>query len=55
MDKENTARSKSKKFAIRIVNLYKYLCEEKREYVLSNNYCVVVRVLGLIWQSPNMQ
>jgi four helix bundle protein len=32
---ENTARSKSKKFAIRIINLYKYLTEEKKEYVLS--------------------
>jgi len=35
MDRENTARGKSKKFAVRIVNLYKYLCEEKKEYVLS--------------------
>jgi len=35
MDKENTARNKSKKFAVRIVNLYKHLCEEKKEYVLS--------------------
>jgi len=35
MNKENTAINKSKKFAIRIVNLYKYLCEEKKEYVLS--------------------
>ena len=26
---------KSKKFAIRIVNLYKYLTEEQKEYVLS--------------------
>ena len=26
---------KSRKFAIRIYNLYKYLCEEKREYVLA--------------------
>lgn len=26
---------KSKKFAIRIVNLYKYLCDEKKEFVLS--------------------
>jgi four helix bundle protein len=33
--RENTARNKSKKFAVRIVNLYKYLCEEKKEYVLS--------------------
>jgi len=35
MNKENTARNKSKKFAIRIVNLYKYLCDEKKEYVLA--------------------
>jgi len=32
---ENTAKNKSKKFAVRVVNLYKYMCEEKKEYVLS--------------------
>lgn len=32
---ENTIKYKSKKFAIRIVNLYKYLSENKKEYVLS--------------------
>jgi len=32
---ENTAKYKSKKFAVRVVNLYKYMCEEKKEYVLS--------------------
>ena len=26
---------KSRKFAIRIYNLYKYLCKEKREYILA--------------------
>lgn len=26
---------KSKKFAIRIINLYKYLCKDKKEYTLS--------------------
>ena len=26
---------KSKKFAVRIVNLYKYLCDNKKEFVLS--------------------
>ncbi|MBQ8175845.1 MAG: four helix bundle protein [Oscillospiraceae bacterium] len=31
----DTVRYKSKKFAVRIINMYKYLCEEKREYVLS--------------------
>jgi four helix bundle protein len=33
--KENQLKEKSLKFAIRIVNLYKYLCEDKKEYVLS--------------------
>ena len=35
MDKEKTVAYKSKLFAIRIVNLYKYLCREEKEYVLS--------------------
>ncbi len=35
MLKENTAGYKSKRFAIRIVKLYKYLCDTKKEFVLS--------------------
>jgi four helix bundle protein len=35
MKKENIIKDKSFLFAIRIVNLYKYLAENKREYVLS--------------------
>ncbi|GAP71752.1 hypothetical protein SAMD00024442_17_57 [Candidatus Symbiothrix dinenymphae] len=35
MEVEKTARYKSRVFAVRIVNLYKYLCGEKREFVLS--------------------
>lgn len=31
----NVALNKSKDFAIRIIKLYKYLCEEKRDYILS--------------------
>jgi len=34
-DMENTARYKSKRFAVQIVNLYKFLCEEKREFIMS--------------------
>lgn len=34
MDRENTAKVKSKRFAIRIVRLYKHLCENFREYDL---------------------
>lgn len=32
---ENVAAIKSYAFAIKIVNLYKFLTEEKREYILS--------------------
>ena len=35
LEYERTAKFKSKKFAVRIVNLYKYLGNEKKEYVLS--------------------
>lgn len=35
MKEENIVREKSFAFAIRIVKLCKYLCEEKKEYVLS--------------------
>jgi len=33
--KENVLRDKSYQFALRIVKLYKYLSDEKKEYVLS--------------------
>lgn len=33
--KKGILRDKSFKFAIRIVNLYKYLCEEEHEYIMS--------------------
>ena len=32
---DNLILDKSKAFAIRIINLYKHLNEEKREYILS--------------------
>ena len=35
MCEERTVRIKSKKFAVRIVNLYRYLITEKKEFVLS--------------------
>ncbi|MBN2768498.1 MAG: four helix bundle protein [Campylobacterales bacterium] len=35
MSSENIILDKSFDFAIRIVKLYKYLCEEKKEYTLS--------------------
>ena len=33
--KNNVILDKSKRFAVRIVNLYKHLCSVKKEYVLS--------------------
>ena len=33
--KQNIVFDKSKRFAVRIVRLYNYLCNEKKEYVLS--------------------
>lgn len=35
MEYEKTVKYKSKKFSVRIINLYKYLCDKKNEYVLS--------------------
>ena len=35
MKQDNIIVSKSKDFALRIIRLYNYLCEEKREFVLS--------------------
>jgi len=33
--KKNNIRSKTFDFAVRIINLYKYLCEDKHEFVIS--------------------
>ncbi len=35
MKTSNVVTQKSKNFAVRIIRLYKYLCEEKKEYILS--------------------
>lgn len=34
-NKDNIILSKSFNFAVRVVKLYKYLCDEKKEYILS--------------------
>lgn len=36
--KDNIVKNKSYSFAIRVVKLYKYLCEEKKEFVLSKQF-----------------
>ena len=35
MSTNNIIKEKSRNFAIRIIRLYKYLCDEKKEFVLS--------------------
>jgi four helix bundle protein len=35
LKKDNIKQDKSFAFALRVVNLYKYLCEEKKEFILS--------------------
>ena len=35
MDRENIIKEKTYKFSLRIINLYKYLAEAKKEFVLS--------------------
>lgn len=35
MKEKNVVAEKSFRFAVRVVNLYKYLCAERREFVLS--------------------
>lgn len=38
MEHEKTARYKSKCFSVRIIKLYKYLCENHREYDLFRQF-----------------
>ena len=33
--KKSILKDKSKAFALRVIRIYKYLCEEKKEYILS--------------------
>ena len=37
--RENVLREKSLRFALRIINLSKYLVEEKKEYIISKQIC----------------
>ena len=39
-DKTNIVKVKSKRFAVRVINMYKYLCGEKREFVISKQVFV---------------
>ena len=45
-EKENPILKKSYTFALRIVKLYKHLCDEKREYVLSKEVLMNGTAIG---------
>lgn len=38
MEYEKTVKYKSKKFSVRIVNLYKYLCDKKNDMYCQNKF-----------------
>lgn len=42
--KQSILKDKSKLFALRVIRLYKYLCEEKKNTFFQNNYLEVVQV-----------
>lgn len=44
MKTDNVIVEKSKAFALRIIKLYKYLCNEKKEYILSKQILRAVQV-----------
>ncbi len=44
---------KSKVFAIRIVRLYKYLCDERKSMFCQNNFSVPERPSAQILRKPN--
>ena len=41
--KENIVKDKSFQFAIRVVNLYRYLCESKKEFIISKQLETVAK------------
>lgn len=52
--KENILKEKSMSLAVRMVNLYKYLTEEKENRYFLNKSCAVVPPLGLWYMNQNI-
>ena len=56
MKRENVLVEKSLSFAVRVVKLYKYLCEEKKEYVMSKQISRSGTAIGaLIREAQNAE
>src|SRR5690554_8231096 len=50
MKRENPIRDKSFAFAVRVVNAYKYLVEEKREFVMSKQLLRSGTAIGALYR-----
>ncbi len=48
--KPNPMKDKSFSFAKRVVNLYKYMCEEKKEYILSKQLLRSGTAIGALYR-----
>ena len=54
--KNSIIREKSFRFAVRTVNLYKYLCEDKKEYVLSKQILRSGTSVGaMVWEAEHSE
>ena len=53
--KENVILDKSKAFALRIIRLYQFLCETKKEYVLSKQVLRSGTSIGAMQKKPLMR
>lgn len=53
--KENIIKSKSFAFALRIIKLYKYLCNKEKEYTLSNQLLRSGTATGALVREVHME
>ena len=55
MKEENIVADKSFRFAVRVVNLYKFLCAERKEFVLSKQLLRSGTAIGASFSIFNFQ
>ncbi len=53
MRENNVIKEKTMAFAIRIVNLYKFLCADKKEFVLSKQILRSGTSIGVMYEKRN--
>ena len=46
--------SKTKLFALRVIKLSRYLMEDKKEYILSKQFCVAEQALVQMYEKEKM-